>query len=75
MSSNPHVVGAAENVDMCGPADTEPYEEDLDERRVIYAYCCTCKETETLLLEVGDDSPWDHDAMNASHTVEYWREA
>jgi len=42
---------------------------------VLYCTCITCKETETLLLEVGDDSPWDHDAMNASHEVEYWREA
>ena len=25
--------------------------------------------------EIVDDSPWDHDAMNASHEVEYWREA
>ena len=69
------VVGAAENVDKRGPSEPEPYEVDVDERRVLYCTCITCKETETLLLEVGDDSPWDHDAMNASHEVEYWREA
>jgi hypothetical protein len=73
--SSERVVGAAENVDKRGPADDEPYETDLHERRVIYAYCCTCKESETLLLEVGDDSPWEHDTLNASHQVEYWREA
>lgn len=75
MASNRRVVGAADNVDMSGPSDLEPYETDLNERRVIYAYCCTCEATETLLLEVGDSDPWEHDAQNASHVVEYWREA
>ncbi|WP_280585095.1 hypothetical protein [Halorubrum sp. Boch-26] len=73
--SSERAVSAAENVDKRGSSGDEPYETDLDERRVIYAYCCTCKETETLLLEVGDDSPWAHDEQNASHEVEYWREA
>ena len=75
MTSSDRVVGAAENVDKRGPSDPEPYETDIDERRVVSAYCCTCEETATLLLEVGDGSPWHHDAMNASHEVEYWREA
>ncbi|EMA67580.1 hypothetical protein C461_07634 [Halorubrum aidingense JCM 13560] len=75
MASKSRVVGAAENVDKRGPSDAEPYEVDVGERRVLSAFCCTCEETATLLLEVGDDSPWDHDAMNASHEVEYWREA
>jgi len=75
MASSERVVGAAENVDKRGPSEPEPYEVDVDERRVLYCTCITCKETETLLLEVGDDSPWDHDAMNASHVVDYWREA
>ena len=75
MASRERVVGAADNVDMSGPSDPEPYEQDLDERRVVSAYCCTCEATTTMLLEVGDDSPWEHDASNASHVVEYWREA
>jgi len=75
MASSERVVGAAENVDKRGPSEPETYETDLDERRVIYAYCCTYEEAETLLLEVGDDSPWTHDVQNASHEVEYWREA
>ena len=28
--------------------------EDVDERRVLYCTCITCKETETLLLEVDE---------------------
>ena len=75
MATNERVVGAAENVDMRGPSDPEAYETDLDERRVLYCTCLTCKETATLLLEVGEDSPWEHDEKNASHQVEYWREA
>lgn len=75
MASSERVVGAADNVDMSGPSDPEPYETDLDERRVVSAYCCTCEETATLFLEVGDSDPWEHDAQNASHAVEYWREA
>ena len=58
MASSERVVGAAENVDKRGPSEPEPYEVDVDERRVLYCTCITCKETETLLLEVGDDSPW-----------------
>jgi len=75
MASSERVVGAADNVDMSGPSEPEVYERDLDERRVVSAYCATCEETATLLLEVGDDSPWEHDAEHASHVVEYWREA
>ena len=74
-SSEISVVGAADNVDMSGPSELEPYELDTDERRVVSAYCCTCEATTTMLLEVGDDSPWEHDAEHASHVVEYWREA
>ncbi|WP_256403270.1 hypothetical protein [Halorubrum salinum] len=75
MSPEISVVGAAENVDMSGPSDPEPYEVDTDERRVVSCYCCTCESTATLLLEVGDSDPWEHDAENASHVVDYWREA
>ena len=75
MASNERVVGAADNVDMSGPSDLEPYEADVDERRVVSAYCCTCEKTTTLMLEVGDNSPWEHDEKHASHVVEYWREA
>lgn len=67
------VVGAAENVDMSGPSEPEPYEVDVDERRVVSAYCCTCEAETTLYLEVGDDSPWEHDEQHASHVVDYWR--
>lgn len=73
--SSERVVGAADNVDMSGGSEKKPYETDLDERRVVSAYCCTCEETATMLLEVGDDSAWEHDATNVSHVVEYWREA
>ena len=75
MATNERVVGAADNVDMRGASEPEPYEVDVDERRVVSAYCCTCEETATLLMEVGDDSPWEHDEMHASHVVDYWREA
>jgi hypothetical protein len=72
MARNERVVGAAENVDMRGPSEPEPY---VDERRVVSAYCCTCEATTTMLLEVGDDSPWEHEEQHASHVVDYWREA
>ncbi|OYR64181.1 hypothetical protein [Halorubrum ezzemoulense] len=75
MARSERVVGAAENVDMRGPSEPEPYEADIDERRVVSAYCCTCEKTATMLLEVGDDSPWEHDEKHASHQVDYWREA
>ncbi|TKX35130.1 hypothetical protein EXE51_15760 [Halorubrum sp. CGM5_25_10-8B] len=75
MARSERVVGAAENVDMRGPSKPEPYEVDVDERRVVSAYCCTCEATTTMLLEVGDDSPWEHDEKHASHVVDYWREA
>ena len=76
MSSKQRVVGAGENVDAAAAAaETEPYDKNVDERRVLYCTCLTCRETETLLLEVGDDSPWEHDVKHASHVVEYWREA
>lgn len=68
------VVGGADNVDMTGPSEPEPYETDVDERRVVSAYCCTCEATTTMLLEVGEDSAWEHDLENASHVVDYWRE-
>jgi len=75
MASSERVVGAADNVDMRGQSELEAYETDTDERRVVSAYCCTCEETATLLLEVGDSDPWEHDEKHASHVVEYWREA
>ena len=75
MSSWHRVVGAAENVDMRAPSDSELYECDVDERRIISAYCCTCEAEATLYLEVGDDSAWEHDVSNPSHVVDYWREA
>ena len=75
MARSESVVGAAENVDMRGQSEPEPYEVDVDERRVVSAYCCTCEATTTMLLEVGDSDPWEHDEKNASHVVDYWREA
>lgn len=73
MARSKRVVGAAKNVDMSGPSEPKPYE--VDERRVVSAYCCTCEATTTMLLEVGDDSAWEHDEKHASHVVDYWREA
>ena len=75
MARRERVVGAAENVDVRGPSEPEPYEVDVDERRVVSAYCCTCEATTTMLLEVGDDSAWEHDEKHPSHTIDYWREA
>jgi len=75
MARSERVVGAAGNVDMRGESGPEPYEVDVDERRVVSAYCCTCEETTTMLLEVGDSDPWEHDEKHASHVVDYWREA
>jgi len=69
------VVGAAENVDMSGPSEAEPYEVDVDERRIVSAYCCTCETETTLYLEVGETRPWEHDEEHASHVVDYWRVA
>ena len=69
------VVGAADNVDMSGPSDPEPYEVDIDERRIVKCYCCTCETQKTLHLEVGETDPWEHDEQNASHVVDYWRVA
>lgn len=64
-----------EEVSVSHDDSPEPYEVDVDERRVVSAYCCTCEATMTMLLEVGDDSPWEHDTKHASHQVDYWREA
>ena len=66
---------AIEDVEQSRDDSPEPYEVDVDERRVVSAYCCTCEATTTMLLEVGDDSPWEHDEQHASHVVDYWREA
>ncbi|MFA9517980.1 hypothetical protein ACERIT_12310 [Halopenitus sp. H-Gu1] len=75
MASNQRVVGASENVDAGAAArERQPYEMNVDERRVIVCYCCTCEESKTMLMEVGDSSPWEHDAKNPAHVVEYWRE-
>ncbi|QHS17224.1 hypothetical protein GWK26_08755 [haloarchaeon 3A1-DGR] len=74
MASKTRVVGAAENVDAgAAAAEPEPYHRDIDERRVIACYCCTCEASKTMLLEVGDSDPWEHDELNATHEVEYWR--
>ncbi len=56
-----------------GSRSLEPYEENVDERRVVSAYCCTCETHETLLLEAGRRRPWEHDETHPSHVVEYWR--
>jgi hypothetical protein len=67
-------VGASPNVDAGAAArERKPYETDVDERRVIGCYCCTCKESATLLMEVGDSSPWEHDEEHPAHVVDYWR--
>ena len=67
------VVGAAENVDMSGPSEPEPYEVDVDERRVVGCYCCTCEAESTLYLEVGETEPWDHETRHPGHVIDYWR--
>lgn len=67
------VVGTADNVDMSGPSDPEPYEVDTDERRIVKCYCCTCEAETTLFLEVGETTRWEHDGQHASHVVDYWR--
>jgi len=66
---------AIEDVKKSHDGSPEPYEVDVDERRIFSTYCCTCQETATLLLEVGDASPWEHDEKNPSHEVDYWRKA
>ena len=66
---------AIEDVENSGDDSPEPYAVDVDERRVIECYCCTCEEEATMLLEVGDDSAWEHDEKHPSHVVDYWREA
>jgi len=73
MSSRHRVVGAAENASV-GDRGAEPYECDVDERRIISAYCCTCEAEATLYLEVGDSEPWEHDVAHPSHVVDYWRD-
>ena len=49
MASSEHMVGAADNVDMSGPSERRAYKIDVDERRVVSAYCCTCEVTTTML--------------------------
>ncbi|VTT88012.1 hypothetical protein DM2_1346 [Halorubrum sp. DM2] len=66
---------AIEDVEKSRDDSPEPYEVDIDERRVVSAYCCTCGEETTLFLEVGEDSPWEHDEQHPSHMIDYWREA
>ncbi|WP_256288227.1 hypothetical protein [Halobellus inordinatus] len=46
---------------------------DVDDRRVISAYCCTCEKSTTILAEPGRTRRWEHDDLNASHVVDYWR--
>ena len=74
MSRSERVVGAAENVDLRETDDVTPFDRDVDERRVISAYCCTCEASETILAESGRTRRWEHDELNASHVVDYWRE-
>jgi len=74
MTDAARVVGAADSVDYRGRSEREAYELDVHERRIISAYCCTCEISATLLLEVGDESAWEHDEMHASHKVEYHRD-
>ncbi|MDQ2054306.1 hypothetical protein [Halobellus sp. H-GB7] len=74
MSRSERVVGAAENVDLREADDVTPFDRDVDERRVISAYCCTCEKSTTILAESGRTRRWEHDELNASHVVDYWRE-
>ena len=74
MSRSQRVVGAAENVDLREASLTTPFDRDTDARRVIACYCCTCEESETLLIEAGRTRRWEHAISNPSHVVEYWRE-
>ncbi|RLM88169.1 hypothetical protein D3D02_13235 [Halobellus sp. Atlit-38R] len=74
MSRSERVVGAAENVDLREADDVTPFDRDVDDRRVISAYCCTCGKSTTILAESGRTRRWEHDELNASHVVDYWRE-
>jgi hypothetical protein len=68
------VVGAAENVDLREAADVSSFDRDVDERRVIACYCCTCEESATLLVEPGRTRRLEHGEQHPSHVVDYWRE-
>ena len=74
MSRNQRVVGAAENVDLREAEDVTPFDRDVDERRVIACYCCTCEDSATLLVEPGRTRRWEHDEQHPSHVIDYWRE-
>jgi len=74
VSRNQRVVGSAENVDLREAEDVTPFDRDVDERRVIGCYCCTCEASTTLLVEPGRTRRWVHDVANPSHVVDYWRE-
>lgn len=74
MATNETVVGASENVDVGEATDeTKLYAEDVDDHRVLAAYCCTCEENATLYLEPGRSRPWEHETLNPAHVVDYWR--
>jgi hypothetical protein len=75
MSRSERVVGAAENVDAGAAArEPTPFDRDVDERRVVGCYCCTCEASTTLLVETGRTRRWEHDVQHPSHVVDYWRE-
>lgn len=67
-------IGTADNVDLSERDPITPLEKNVDERRVVSCYCCTCEESETILAEVGRNRKWEHDANNPTHVVEYHRE-
>jgi hypothetical protein len=47
------------------------FDRDVDERRVIVCYCCTCEASATLLVEPGRTRRWEHDEQHQSHVVDY----
>ncbi|WP_256289633.1 hypothetical protein [Halobellus inordinatus] len=74
MSRSERVVGAAENVDLREADDVTPFDRDVDDRRVIPAYCCTCEKSTTIPAESGRTRRWEYEELNASHVVDYWKE-
>ncbi|OYR72358.1 hypothetical protein [Halorubrum ezzemoulense] len=73
MSKTSNVVGAADNVDKRGSTGRPPVLDAVDEHRIVEVTCLTCGLEDQLMLEPGRTRPWEHDASNASHVVEYWR--
>lgn len=74
MSTPSNVVGAAPNVDKRGSTGRPAVLDRADEHRIVEVTCLTCGREDQLLLEPGRTRPWEHDAQEASHVVEYYEE-